>query len=88
MATSTMKSGSKKTKQEIIFNPETGNYAQPLRQVPKGELIRLKDTETAPVWVKDYYDRSSKRWCCYKYEDVNHCNFFSGDRVVYTGFTY
>lgn len=90
MATSTMKSGSRKTrvKAEPRFNPATGNYALPLRQLTKGELFRLKDTENAPVWVKDYYDRGSKRWCCYKYEDVNHWNFFLGDKIVYGGFTY
>lgn len=90
MATSTTKSGSRKTKvkAEPQFNPATGNYALPLRQLAKGELFRLKDTKTAPVWVKDYYDPSSKRWCCYKYEDVNHWNFFSGDKTVYGGFTY
>lgn len=89
MATSTTKSGSKKTqKVEPRFNPETGNYALPLRQLANKELFRLKDTENAPVWVKDYYDRSSKRWCCYKYEDCNHFNFFIGDKIVYGGFTY
>lgn len=70
------------------FNPATGSYAQPLRQLPKKELFRLVDSETAPVWVRDYWDPSERKYCCYKYDDVNHWCFFPGNKVVYTGFTY
>ena len=32
-----------------------------LKNVKKGDLFRLKDTENAPVWVKGEYVRSEKK---------------------------
>ena len=31
-----------------------------IKELAKGEFFRLTDSETAPVWVRSDYDRSSK----------------------------
>lgn len=62
-----------------------------LKDVKKGEFFRLKDSETAPVWVKTG-GRTRKggitKYECIQYEDVNHYNSFKFDKVVFVGFTY
>ena len=62
--------------------------ASKLRDLPKGEFIRLKDSETAPVWVRGDYDRSSKTYSIYKYDDCNHEAFRKGGSLVYYDFTF
>lgn len=55
-----------------------------LKQLKQGALFRLKDSESSPIWVRNHYDRSSKTYACYKYEDYNHETFFKGTRTVFT----
>lgn len=43
-----------------------------LKDLKKGELFRLKESETAPLWVRDEYDRTTGTFIVYKYDDVNH----------------
>lgn len=57
-----------------------------LRDIKPGEIFKLSPSETAPLWVKMFYDRQSKTFSCYKYEDVNHETFMNGNRNVYTNF--
>lgn len=59
-----------------------------LCKVKKGEFFRLTDSESAPVWVRDDYDKSYKMYDVYKYDDVNHCKQMKGSRLVYIGFTF
>lgn len=54
-----------------------------LRNFKKGDFFTLKESPTAPVWVKGEYDRTTKTYSCYKYEDVNHETFLKPNRVVY-----
>lgn len=67
-------------------NNEAGTAT--IRQLKKGEFFRLKDSETAPVWVRDEYVPSEKKFSTHKYNDVNHETLRSGDCVVYVGFTF
>lgn len=43
---------------------------------------------SSSVWVRGSYDRSSKKYSCYKYDDVNHENFFKGDKKVFVDFIF
>lgn len=54
----------------------------------KGDIFKLSATETAPIWVRGDYDRSSKTYSCYQWEDVNRETFLKATRRVYTGFTF
>lgn len=59
-----------------------------LRRVRVGEFFRLSESESAPVWVRDEYNRSSRKYEAYKYDNVNHWGEFKGTRLVYVDFTF
>ncbi len=54
-----------------------------LRQVKRGDIFRLKDSETAPLWVREDYDRSSKKFGCCMYDNINHFSEINGKRLVF-----
>lgn len=59
-----------------------------IRKLKKGELFRLKDSDTAPVWVRGKYVPSEKKFSTYQYDDVNHERLCKGETEVYVGFTF
>lgn len=59
-----------------------------IRRLKKGEFFRLKDSETAPVWVRDEYIPSAKKFSTHKFDDVNHEALRKGDSVVFVGFIF
>ena len=59
-----------------------------LRNVTHGDFFRLANSETAPVWVRGDYNRDSKKFEAYKYNDVNYWNEFRGSRVVFVDFEF
>ncbi len=59
-----------------------------INKVNQGTYFKLKPTETAPVWVRDHYDRSSQSYACHKYDDFNHEKFFKGNRDIYINFIF
>ena len=54
-----------------------------LRKLGRGDLFRLAGNDDAPVWVRDEYDRSERKYLCYKYDDVNHWAYMRRVRGVY-----
>lgn len=65
-----------------------------LRDLKKGDYfhrITRKDgeyCEHSVVWCKGEYDRSTKKWFCHKFEDVNHSRLFKGEEMVTIDFTF
>lgn len=59
-----------------------------IRALKKGEYFRLKDSGTAPVWVRGEYSRQAKRYSVHRFDDVNHERLLGGDRIVYVDFTF
>ena len=59
---------------------------RPIRELKKGELFRLSDSETAPVWVRGEYIRQAKKYITHKCDDVNHERLLSGDKRVFVFF--
>ena len=59
-----------------------------IARIAKGEFFRFIDSDTAPVWVRGHYDRSSGKYSCTKADDMNHEKFKLGGCPVYIGFTY
>ena len=59
-----------------------------IKAIPKGEFIKLKDSDTSPVWVRGEYDRASRTYSIYKFDDVNQEAFVRGSRSVFVGFTF
>lgn len=54
-----------------------------LRKLGRGDLFRLAGNEDDPVWVRDEYDRSERKYLCYKWDDVNHWTYMRSVRAVY-----
>lgn len=40
------------------------------------------------VWVRGDYDRATRRYVCYRFDDVNTTCALRGDTVVFTDFTF
>ena len=58
-----------------------------LKDLKKGEFLK-RTPEAAEVYVKDYYDRATKSFCCYAYSDINKWVFIKANKKVYVGFTF
>lgn len=67
-----------------------GSVATPItvRWVAKGEHVKFKATESAPVWVRGEYCRESKKYSFHALNDVNRETFKKADSVVFVGFTF
>lgn len=59
-----------------------------LSKLKKGEFFRLKDSESAPVWVRGEYITSERKYSTHKYEDTNHEKLIKGTTKVFVDFTY
>lgn len=57
-----------------------------IAKVKRGDFLRLTDSDTAPVWIRGNYDKGSKTYSIYKYDDANHELFCKGSRKCYTEF--
>ena len=66
-----------------------------LKDVKKGEYFTLKDYENNcgfvtenQVYVRGEYDRTERKYECYKFADVNSFRYIDGKKVVFTDFTF
>lgn len=69
-------------------SPHEPSATKSIGELKKGEFFRLKDSETAPVWVRGGYVPLEKKFSTHKYEDVNHERLCKGETKVYVGFTF
>lgn len=69
-------------------SPREPSAKKSIRKLKKGELFRLKDSDTAPVWVRGEYIPSEKKFNTHRYDDVNHERLCKGETEVYVGFTF
>ena len=65
---------------------ESGNMI-PIKALKKGEFFKLKETASR-VYVRGEYDRSSRKYCCFAFDDVCMERLLKGDKLVYVGFTF
>lgn len=59
-----------------------------LRRVKHGDFFRLSSSESAPIWVRDEYNRSTKKYEAHKCDNVNYWSEFKGSRLVYVDFVF
>lgn len=59
-----------------------------LRNTRPGEYVRFNPTDTAPVWVRGGYDRSTKTVELRRFDDTNHTCNRKASTQVYVGFTF
>lgn len=58
-----------------------------LKTIKKGEYFKKHLTAKA-VLVRGDYDRSSKKYSCHYFDDVNREIFLSGKTIVFTEFEF
>ena len=64
---------------------------QKLKNLKKGEYFTKKEIEfpnEKQVWVKDDYDRATKKYICYCWGDVNKSCLIDGEKIVFVNFTF
>lgn len=54
-----------------------------LISLKQGSFFHLKDSEDSPLWVRSVYDRSSKLYEIYSYDNPNKCGYHRGTFRVY-----
>lgn len=62
-----------------------------LKELKAGELFTKKpiaEPSEHQVWIKQAYDYSTKKYEIVRWDDVNDSQFMSGDKEVYTEFTF
>lgn len=58
-----------------------------IKELKKGNFFTLKNVEypkESEVYIRGDYDRTEKKYECYKFSDVNSTRMFKGDKEVYT----
>jgi hypothetical protein len=58
-----------------------------LSELKKGELFKMKES-SAVVWVRGEYDRATKMYSVYKFDDTNYESFHKGTFKVFTDFEF
>ena len=84
------------TVEEVRVTTEDGctNAIYRLKDIPTDCYFRtvnqstLKVGKTVMVKEKDSYDRSTKMYCCIKFEDISACRTFKPTQYVITDFTF
>lgn len=68
-----------------------------LSKVRKGEFFTLTDKVkfnedgdvlSKYVYVKDDYERTTRAYWAYKFDDVNYCKLMKGTRIVFVDFCF
>ena len=62
-----------------------------IKEMKKGEFFTVKainNPTEKQVWVRGEYDKSERKYECYKWDDVCSTRLFKGDKEVFTGFTF
>lgn len=62
-----------------------------LREVKRGDYFTKKNIDfprDSQVWIRGEYDRSEKKYECYRFDDVNTTCYIKGDKEVYVDFTF
>ena len=68
---------------------DSGTAAATLRNLPKGEYFRLKDSETAKVYKKGEYCRSERKFHAVDCLDIwGNGRLLKPATIVFVGFTY
>lgn len=62
-----------------------------VKELKKGEFFTLKPIENpteSKVFIRGEYDRTSKKYECQKFSDMNAFRYLKADTIVYTDFTF
>ena len=73
------------------LKPEIANPVRNLKDLKRGEWFTLKpisEPKASQVYIREEYDRSAKKYCVGKFEDISYSRLLSGTTPVYTEFTF
>lgn len=62
-----------------------------LKELKKGDFFTLKNIENpkdSQVYIKQEYDKSEKKYFCGKFDDISAGKYISGEKEVFTDFTF
>lgn len=62
-----------------------------LKELAIGEYFTLKPLENPTenqIYIRGKYDRTYKKYDCGKFSDISYSRMFSGNKEVYTEFTF
>lgn len=62
-----------------------------IKELEKGDYFTKKEIaepRESQVWVRGEYDRSSKKYECSRFDDVNTTCFLPGDREAFVDFVF
>lgn len=62
-----------------------------IKDLKIGDYFTIKPIEEpkeTQVYIRGEYDRSSKKYCCGRFDDISYSRDFSGNKEVYTEFTF
>lgn len=62
-----------------------------IKDLKIGDYFTIKPIEEpkeTQVYIRGEYDRSSKKYCCGRFDDISYSRDFSGSKEVYTKFTF
>lgn len=54
-----------------------------IKNVKNGEFIRFKDSESSPMWIRENYERSCRKYSLISYEDSCKELFRNGSCLCY-----
>lgn len=75
----------------IVASDEFNPTPVPLKSLKKGAWFTLKPIEYPEdnqVYVKDDYDRETKKFMCGRRDDISYSREIPGNKLVYTDFIY
>lgn len=59
----------------------------PVKSLNKGDFFKLKESAHR-VYVRGEYDRSTRKYACFAFDDVCYERLFKGEKLVCVGFTF
>jgi len=58
-----------------------------VKELKKGDFFTKKPIlypRDCQVWIRGEYDRSTKRYCCTRFDDISCSALLRGDKEIYT----
>ena len=62
-----------------------------IKDIKQDEMFTLKNIEEPTgkqVWLKSHYDRSTRKFVIYNFEDIGKSKLIDGSKEIFTNFTF
>lgn len=62
-----------------------------IKDLKNGDYFTIKPIENPKenqVYIKGDYDRTSKKYCCGRFDDISYSKDFNGNKEIYIDFTF